>query len=58
MATLLGCGLAWIGLVVPAAQLLYDYAWFVGFGAAGVTHLVLTKLSTSASAKAAIAAKA
>ena len=44
VATLLGCGLAWIGLVVPALRPLYDYAWFVGFGVAGLTHLTLTKL--------------
>ena len=36
-ATLLGCALAWGGLVVPALKPLYDYAWFVGaFGAGGV----------------------
>src|SRR5439155_8605374 len=34
-ATLAGCGLAWIGLVVPALRPLYDYAWFVGFATAG-----------------------
>ncbi len=31
LATLLGCALAWGGLVVPALRPLYDYAWFVGF---------------------------
>jgi NCS1 family nucleobase:cation symporter-1 len=41
IATLIGCALAWIGLVVPALRPLYDYAWFVGFGAAAVTHLLL-----------------
>jgi NCS1 family nucleobase:cation symporter-1 len=44
-ATLVGCGLAWAGLVVPALRPLYDYGWFVGFGASAVTHLVLTKIS-------------
>jgi NCS1 family nucleobase:cation symporter-1 len=44
-ATVVGCGLAWIGLVVPTLRPLYDYAWFVGFGASAVTHLVLMKLS-------------
>jgi len=43
-ATLIGCFLAWIGLVVHALRPLYDYAWFVGFGAAGVSYLVLMKL--------------
>jgi NCS1 family nucleobase:cation symporter-1 len=44
VATLLGCTLAWIGLKVPALRTLYDYAWFVGFGVAAVTHILLTKL--------------
>ncbi|HJP92821.1 MAG TPA: NCS1 family nucleobase:cation symporter-1 [Pyrinomonadaceae bacterium] len=43
VATLIGCGLAWIGLIVPALRPLYDYAWFVGFGAAALTHLLLMK---------------
>ena len=34
-ATMLGCALAWIGLIVPSLRPLYDYAWFVGFFAAG-----------------------
>ncbi len=42
-ATVAGCGLAWIGLVVPALKPLYDYAWFVGFGASAVIHYVLMK---------------
>jgi NCS1 family nucleobase:cation symporter-1 len=42
-ATIIGCGLAWVGLVVPALRPLYDYAWFVGFGASALTHLVLMK---------------
>jgi NCS1 family nucleobase:cation symporter-1 len=44
-ATLIGCALAWIGLVVPPLRPLYDYAWFVGFGTAAVTHLLLMKLA-------------
>ena len=36
LATVVGCVLAWIGLVVAPLRVLYDYAWFVGaFGAAG-----------------------
>jgi len=46
VATLIGCGLAWIGLIVPAMRPLYDYAWFVGFGAAFITHLLLMKASS------------
>jgi len=37
-ATLLGCAMAWGGLVVPALKPLYDYAWFVGFGVAFATY--------------------
>ena len=46
IATLIGCGLAWIGLIVPALRPLYDYAWFVGFGAAAITHLLLMKATS------------
>jgi NCS1 family nucleobase:cation symporter-1 len=42
-ATLIGCALAWIGLVVKPLRPLYDYAWFVGFGAAALSYLVLMK---------------
>ena len=42
-ATLLGCGLAWVGLIVPALKPLYDYGWFVGFGAAAFIHYLLMK---------------
>jgi NCS1 family nucleobase:cation symporter-1 len=43
VATLVGCGLAWIGLVVPSLKSFYDYGWFVGFGAAAVVHYGLMK---------------
>jgi NCS1 family nucleobase:cation symporter-1 len=43
VATLIGCGLAWIGLIVPQLKQLYDYGWFVGFGASAVIHYVLMK---------------
>ena len=45
VATLAGCALAWIGLVVPALRPLYDYAWFVGFGVAAATHYLLMKVA-------------
>lgn len=48
VATLAGCTFAWIGLVVPAVRPLYDYAWFVGFGAAAVVHGLLMTWSASA----------
>jgi NCS1 family nucleobase:cation symporter-1 len=44
VATLVGCALAWGGLVVPFLKPLYDYAWFVGFFAAGGLYLVLSAL--------------
>lgn len=43
-ATLLGCFFAWIGLIIPSLRVLYDYAWFVGFGVAFVAHWTLMKL--------------
>jgi len=43
VATLLGCALAWIGLVVSALRPLYDYAWFVGFGTAALAHYLLMR---------------
>jgi NCS1 family nucleobase:cation symporter-1 len=50
VATLLGCALAWggkilawFGMTVPWLLDLYAYAWFVGFGVAAITHLVLMK---------------
>jgi len=45
VATLVGCGLAWIGLLVPMLRPLYDYAWFIGFGASAIIHLLLMKLA-------------
>ncbi|HTK31257.1 MAG TPA: NCS1 family nucleobase:cation symporter-1 [Candidatus Saccharimonadaceae bacterium] len=52
VATLAGCTLAWIGLVVPALKGLYDYAWFVGFIVAGVLHVALMKMAPPGSAEA------
>jgi len=43
LATLIGCALAWIGLVVEPLRPLYNYAWFVGFGAAALTHWALMR---------------
>jgi nucleobase:cation symporter-1, NCS1 family len=43
IATLMGCALAWIGLIVPPLRPLYDYAWFVGFGSAAITYVILMK---------------
>jgi NCS1 family nucleobase:cation symporter-1 len=38
-----GVVVALLGLIVPALRLLYDYAWFVGFGVAGVIYLALMR---------------
>jgi NCS1 family nucleobase:cation symporter-1 len=52
IATLMGCALAWSGPIMNKAGMsiwffdkLYSYAWFVGFGVAGLTYLVLMKLA-------------
>jgi len=42
VATAVGCGVAWGGLVVPALRPLYAYAWFAGFFAAGFLHWALS----------------
>ncbi|MGA9772291.1 MAG: NCS1 family nucleobase:cation symporter-1 [Blastocatellia bacterium] len=44
VATIVGCALAWGGLVVPSLMPLYDYGWFVSFFVSGTIHLVLMKL--------------
>jgi NCS1 family nucleobase:cation symporter-1 len=41
-ATVLGCFLAWGGLVIPALKPLYSYAWFVGFFSAGLLYWILS----------------
>ena len=45
VATLLGCFFAWVGVFVPRLRPLYDYAWFVGFGVAAATYLLMMKLA-------------
>jgi NCS1 family nucleobase:cation symporter-1 len=52
VATLAGCTLAWIGLVVPELKGLYDYAWFVGFLVAGILHAALMKMAPPQAAEA------
>jgi len=47
IATLVGCALAWGGLIIPLLRPLYDYAWFVGFLAAGGLYLVLRRGSAA-----------
>jgi NCS1 family nucleobase:cation symporter-1 len=36
----LGVTVALVGLIVPALRLLYDYAWFVGFGVSAATYVL------------------
>ena len=57
VATLAGCTLAWIGLVVPALRPLYYYAWFVGFGSAALIHLGLTRVAAAAGPAQAVEAR-
>src|SRR5215472_11417677 len=40
-ALAIGAVVALLGLVAPPLRLLYDYAWFVGFGVAGVVYVTL-----------------
>jgi nucleobase:cation symporter-1, NCS1 family len=46
VATLIGCALAWGGLVIPLLAPLYAYAWFVGFGASFAVYVALMKART------------
>jgi NCS1 family nucleobase:cation symporter-1 len=46
VATLIGCALAWGGLVIPLLEPLYAYAWFVGFGASFAVYVALMKAGT------------
>jgi nucleobase:cation symporter-1, NCS1 family len=43
-ATLTGCAVAWVGLIVPVLRPLYDYAWFVGFGVGAGIYVGVTML--------------
>ena len=43
-ATLLGCALAWGGLVYPPLKPLYDYGWFVGLAASGASYYILMRV--------------
>ena len=43
IALALGIAVALVGLIVPGLRILYDYAWFAGFGTAFVTYIVLMR---------------
>jgi NCS1 family nucleobase:cation symporter-1 len=49
-ALAVGIAVALLGLVIPALRWLYDYAWFVGFGVAGVMYVVLMQRATAPAA--------
>jgi NCS1 family nucleobase:cation symporter-1 len=40
-ALVVGIVVALLGLVIPPLRLLYDYAWFVGFGVSGAVYFML-----------------
>jgi NCS1 family nucleobase:cation symporter-1 len=40
-ALAIGCGVAFVGLVYAPLRVLYDYAWFVGFGVSFVAYSLL-----------------
>ena len=48
IALVIGVALALIGLAYAPLHFLYDYAWFVGFFAAGLVYLALMKLAPPA----------
>jgi NCS1 family nucleobase:cation symporter-1 len=57
VATAVGCGLAWGGLVVPALKPLYSYAWFVGFFSSGILYGIWAALSKPPAPAPAVAAE-
>jgi NCS1 family nucleobase:cation symporter-1 len=46
IALALGVAVALVGLFVPALRILYDYAWFAGFGTAFVAYIVMMTAET------------
>ncbi len=58
ISTLVGCALAWGGLVVPALKPLYSYSWFVGFLAAGILYWGLKSAGQPLEEAPAVAAEA
>src|SRR5277367_4611262 len=42
LALVAGCAVAFVGLVYAPVRVLYDYAWFVGFGVSFVAYWMLT----------------
>lgn len=52
VATLLGCALAWGGLIWPPLKPLYDYAWFVGLFVSGATYVAFMRVFPSTTSRA------
>jgi NCS1 family nucleobase:cation symporter-1 len=46
-ALVMGIAVALLGLAVPPLRLLYDYAWFVGFGVSGAVYVILMQRAAS-----------
>jgi NCS1 family nucleobase:cation symporter-1 len=42
VALVIGCAVAFVGLVYAPVRILYDYAWFVGFGVSFAVYWMLT----------------
>ena len=51
LATVVGCALAWSGLVISSLRPLYDYAWFVGFFTSGIVYIALRPTDAPAIAR-------
>ncbi len=47
-ALVLGVAIALVGLTVKPLHFLYDYAWFVGFFAAGISYVAMMRLAAPA----------
>ena len=47
-ALVIGCGVAFVGLIYPPLRVLYDYAWFVGFGVSFIAYSVLMSVGQPA----------
>ena len=48
-ALILGVAIALVGRFVPSLHFLYDYAWFVGFFAAGISYAAMMRMAAHAS---------
>ena len=44
-ATLLGCGVAWIGIWVEPLHVLYDAAWFSGGGTSALVYFIWMRVA-------------